>query len=92
MLSGMADLFPEATLYPSMNDPDSELTAAAGSVVGEMKLGEGGTAGSVGAAIRTVEGEVFAGICIDLECGLGFCAEWPPLPGCWPTGRSASIP
>lgn len=58
-----------------MNDPDSELIAAARSVVGEMKLGEGGSAGSVGAAIRTVEGEVFTGICIDLECGLGFCAE-----------------
>lgn len=58
-----------------MNDPDSELIAAARGVVGEMKLGEGTSAGSVGAAIRSVEGDVFTGVCIDLECGLGFCAE-----------------
>ena len=32
-------------------------------------------AGSVGAAIRTAGGNVYTGICIDLTCGLGFCAE-----------------
>lgn len=58
-----------------MSDPDSELIAAARAVVGEMKLGKGASAGSVGAAIRTIKGDVFTGICIDLECGLGFCAE-----------------
>lgn len=58
-----------------MRDPDSELIAAARAMVGEMKLGKGASAGSVGAAIRTVQGDVFTGICIDLECGLGFCAE-----------------
>lgn len=58
-----------------MSDPDSELIAAARAMVGEMKLGKGASAGSVGAAIRTMQGDVFTGICIDLECGLGFCAE-----------------
>ena len=58
-----------------MSDPNTELIAAARGVVGEVKLGERSSAGSVGAAIRTVEGDVFTGICIDLECGLGFCAE-----------------
>lgn len=58
-----------------MSGPDSELIAAARALVGEMKLGKGASAGSVGAAIRTMQGDVFTGICIDLECGLGFCAE-----------------
>lgn len=58
-----------------MRDPDTELIAAARAVVGEMKLGKGASAGSVSAAIRSVEGDVFTGICIDLQCGLGFCAE-----------------
>ena len=29
----------------------------------------------IGAAIRTVGGNIHTGICIDLACGLGFCAE-----------------
>jgi cytidine deaminase len=32
-------------------------------------------AGSVGAALRTREGNIYTGICIDLPCGMGFCAE-----------------
>jgi cytidine deaminase len=58
-----------------MNDLNTKLIAAARGVVGEMDLGEGYSAGRVGAAIRTVQGDVFTGICIDLGCGLGFCAE-----------------
>ena len=58
-----------------MNELNNELIAAARSVVGETDLGEGHSAGSVGAAIRTARGDVFTGICLDLGCGLGFCAE-----------------
>lgn len=58
-----------------MNDLNNELVDAARGVVGDMDLGEGFSAGGVGAAIRTVQGDVFTGICIDLGCGLGFCAE-----------------
>jgi cytidine deaminase len=29
----------------------------------------------VGAALLTDQGNVYTGICIDLACGLGFCAE-----------------
>jgi cytidine deaminase len=62
--------------YPiKMNDLNTKLIAAARDVVGEMDLGDGFSAGSVGAAIRTVQGDIFTGICIDLGCGLGFCAE-----------------
>ena len=50
------------------------LIAAARSVYGELKLGQF-SAGSCGAAILTDHGDVFTGICIDLACGIGFCAE-----------------
>jgi len=58
-----------------MNDSQSGLIDAARSVVGDMKLGKEFSAGGVGAAIRTVQGNVYTGICIDLGSGLGFCAE-----------------
>jgi len=58
-----------------MNDARSELIAAARAVVGEMKLRKDFSAGGVGAAIRTVQGNIYTGICIDLGSGLGFCAE-----------------
>jgi len=58
-----------------MNEARSELIAAARAVVGEMKLRKDFSAGGVGAAIRTVQGNIYTGICIDLGSGLGFCAE-----------------
>ena len=58
-----------------MNDSRSPLIEAAKSVCGEFKLRNEFSAGSVGAAIRTAKGNIYTGICIDLACGLGFCAE-----------------
>lgn len=58
-----------------MNDTRSELIEAARAVVGDLKLREEFSAGGVGAAIRTAQGNVYTGICIDLASGLGFCAE-----------------
>lgn len=40
-----------------------------------MELGRHGEAGQVACALETENGDVFTGICIDLPCGLGFCAE-----------------
>ena len=50
------------------------LIAAARSVYGEFSLGRF-SAGSCAAAILSDRGHVFTGICIDLACGIGFCAE-----------------
>ena len=50
------------------------LIAAARSVHGEFNLGRF-SAGSCAAAILSDSGQVFTGICIDLACGIGFCAE-----------------
>lgn len=33
------------------------------------------SAGSVGAALRSASGRIYTGICVDLACGVGFCAE-----------------
>ena len=58
-----------------MDETTSQLIEAARAVCGEFELSENFSAGSVGAAIRTVGGNIYTGICIDLACGLGFCAE-----------------
>jgi cytidine deaminase len=58
-----------------MNEVRSTLIAAAKAVCGAFSWGKHGLAGSVGAAILTAQGNIYTGICIELACGLGFCAE-----------------
>jgi cytidine deaminase len=58
-----------------MNEAKSKLIEAARVVCGAFKLREDFSAGSVGAAILTAQGTIYTGICINLACGLGFCAE-----------------
>ncbi|MFH1707100.1 MAG: cytidine deaminase [Planctomycetota bacterium] len=58
-----------------MEDGLQALIDAARSVCGEFALAEDFTAGAVGAAILTESGRVYTGICLDLVCGIGFCAE-----------------
>jgi len=59
----------------AMNNVASQLIEAARAVCGEFPLRDDFSAGSVGAAILTDKGNVYTGVCIDLACGLGFCAE-----------------
>ena len=55
---------------------DKELFDAAKSVCKPLALSAPEfSAGTVGAALLTAAGNVYTGICIDLACGLGFCAE-----------------
>lgn len=58
-----------------MNTDITQLIEAARAVCGAFRLADDFGAGGVGAAIRTESGNVYTGICIDLACGLGFCAE-----------------
>ena len=58
-----------------MDKDTAQLIKVAESVCGEFRLTEDFSAGSVGAAILTAKGNIYTGICIDLACGLGFCAE-----------------
>ncbi len=53
----------------------NELIQAATAVCRDIPLRKDFSAGGVGAAIRTVAGNIYTGVCIDLACGLGFCAE-----------------
>ncbi|MFM7448576.1 MAG: cytidine deaminase family protein [Leptolyngbyaceae cyanobacterium] len=53
-----------------------ELIDRATSVLGEFQLAEKWlTAGSVSCALMTNKGTIYTGICLDLACGIGFCAE-----------------
>jgi cytidine deaminase len=58
-----------------MDEIVSKLIDAAQGVCGEFDLEENFSVASVGAAIRTADGNIYTGVCIDLACGLGFCAE-----------------
>jgi cytidine deaminase len=52
------------------------LIAEAKKHLGEFPLAKAGlTAGSVAAALVTESGNTYTGICLDLACGVGFCAE-----------------
>jgi cytidine deaminase len=54
----------------------TQLIKEARKVVGEFRLSKKYlSAGSVGAALVTKAGHVYTGVCIDLACGIGFCAE-----------------
>ena len=53
-----------------------ELIEAARHVQGRFTLREDSLeAGCVGAALRSASGRIYTGICLDLACGIGFCAE-----------------
>jgi cytidine deaminase len=58
-----------------MDEIEKVLIIAANSVLGEFKLAKEFSVGSCGAAIQTSTGNIYTGVCIDLGCGLGFCAE-----------------
>lgn len=58
----------------SLTEEDRNLIAKAKELVRERKV-SGGYVGSVGAALVTADGEIFTGVCLDLACGIGFCAE-----------------
>jgi cytidine deaminase len=60
-----------------MLEPHIErLIEAARAVQGTFELRDPDlSAASVGAALRTTSGAVFTGVCLELACGIGFCAE-----------------
>nr|MDO8116416.1 cytidine deaminase [Candidatus Sigynarchaeota archaeon] len=45
------------------------------SVLNPRQLSEHADAGGVGAALVTDKGNVYAGVCLDIACAMGFCAE-----------------
>ena len=53
----------------------SQLYEIARQTLRPMELTQYGEAGQVACALETATGNIFTGICIDLPCSLGFCAE-----------------
>ena len=54
---------------------EAELIAAASALVGEFRTSDDCVAGGVAAAILSRSGHVYTGVCVDTQCGMGFCAE-----------------
>lgn len=56
---------------------DEELYSRAIDIVGTFPLNgfNGNSSGAVSCALRTKTGNIYTGICIDVACSLGFCAE-----------------
>lgn len=52
-----------------------QLVNRAMAVQGEFDLRDEFSAGAVGAALRTKAGNIYTGVCIEMACGIGFCAE-----------------
>jgi cytidine deaminase len=57
-----------------LSDQDQELLQLAKGLVKNERI-PGGNIGTVAAALRTKEGDVFSGVCLHIVCGIGFCAE-----------------
>ena len=54
---------------------EAELIATAAALAGEFRTSEDCVAGGVAAAILSRSGRVYTGVCVDTQCGMGFCAE-----------------
>lgn len=52
-----------------------ELYHQAKAVLNPRKLSASAEAGGVGAALLSASGVVYTGVCIDIACSIGFCAE-----------------
>lgn len=58
-----------------MTEEWKKLYEAAKSVIHPHELSGLMSVGDVGAAVLSKNGNIYTGICLDVTCGLGFCAE-----------------
>lgn len=65
-----------------------ELIQEAKSVLYPRELSGGSTAGTVAAALVTDRGNVYRGVCIDVPCSMGFCAEHAAIAAMVTAGES----
>jgi len=65
-----------------------ELLERAKEVLHRRPLGVDGSAGSVAAALVTDRGNVYRGVCIDVPCSMGFCAEHAAIAAMVTAGES----
>ena len=62
-------------MEPGLSVADTALIDAARSVLHPRRLSPSVEVAGVGSALRTASGAVYLGVCIDAQCGIGFCAE-----------------
>ena len=58
-----------------MDVSNKELIAKAKSVIKSRRIKHGYLVGDVGCALLSDEGNIYLGVCMDVSCGIGFCAE-----------------
>ena len=68
----------------------AELIAEAFSVIKPRPIGKHVT-GDVGAAILAADGKVYRGVCVDVPCGIGFCAEHGAIAAMATAGQSRIV-
>jgi len=68
-----------------------ELIKYAESVLGSRKIADNAWVGSVAAAVLSEDGKVYTGVCIDVSCGMGFCAEHAAIASMITAGESKIV-
>ena len=69
----------------------NKLITHAESVLGSRKINENTWVGSVAAALLSDSGKVYTGVCIDIACSIGFCAEHAAIAAMITAGESKII-
>ena len=67
-------IFKSEEWLPCRMKPE-DLIKKAREITGRLSLGGDLSAGTVGCALVTRAGNLYTGICVDVYCGIGFCAE-----------------
>ena len=65
-----------------------DLIYCAENVYGSRQIARNAWAGSVAAAVLSKSGKVYTGVCIDVACGIGFCAEHAAIAAMITAGES----
>ena len=66
----------------------TDLIEKAKTVLNSRQLSSNGEAGSVAAALLSEKQNVYLGVCIDVCCGMGFCAEHSAIAAMITAGES----
>lgn len=68
-----------------------DLILAAKGVHAPRRISENVEVGGVAAALLSVSGKIYTGICLDVPCGIGFCAEHAAIAAMVTAGESKII-
>ena len=66
----------------------TELIEKAKTVLNNRQIAANAYAGSVAAALLTEQGNIYLGVCIDVPCSMGFCAEHSAIAAMVTAGES----